>query len=197
VSAFDSSEDVVTDLPAMSRTPSIDELWYRSSVLWGCSGSDALRDLHRSGSVGERELISCSSSDREFRSLLQLLNEDECYRGVSRLSDVQATFGSDRIIIRRGGFPINFDGSKESVPGADIQLTRGLLFAGIAQAAVIRDESGTVALDPALQRFILSEWLRDSPERRGWYAGTLLQSFDNENWILEQSTRGAYLPRTI
>ena len=189
VLGFDPSDDEETNLSPAIRTSSLDELWRRASVLWGCSGADAFQSLDESDRPHDRELVSCSSSDREFRSLLRPLNGDERYRSMDRLSDIRIVKGGKQMVIRRGGFPINFDGSNESAPAADIQLTRGLLFLGVVQALKVAEVAGTIVLAPAMQRFVLSEWLKHNPERARWYADELLDRFNDDDWIRDQSLR--------
>ncbi len=95
------------------------------------------------------------------------------------------------IRILRGGFPINFDDSGESVPANDIQLTRALVLGSVLQAiqffgkSEILDKGGVYALDPQIQSFVIREWLKYQPAHR--FPKDITDKFQNEEWILEHS----------
>ena len=135
------------------------ELLESCDVLWGCSGADFFAALDSRRALGHKTLISCSSSDREFRTALRDLNNQPDYDRLSRLATVEFQRDNAVIQVRRGGFPINFDGSMQSVPARDIQLTRGLLYAGVMQAAA-RDAlpAAVFMLSPASQRTAVEAW---------------------------------------
>ena len=95
--------------------------------------------------IGEKVLISCSSQDLEFRSALLSLNDGN-HGPVSQRQltcEVTVPLSEGKLRILRGGFPVNFDGSRESVPAADIQMTRGLLLGAILQAASLIESGQT------------------------------------------------------
>jgi hypothetical protein len=61
------------------------------------------------------------------------------------------------------GFPINFDGEKNSVPIEKIQLTRALLMLGIFQAYELEKMDGKIIpLDIEIQRGIIKEHLKNN-----------------------------------
>jgi S-adenosylhomocysteine hydrolase len=160
-----------------------------ATVIFGCSGTDALLNERAVLKVrGQLVLASCSSEDREFQALLAGAATD----GPSPTSDPFASVGvpigrNGRLLILRGGYPINFDGGPHSVPAADIQLTRGLLFGAVIQAQRCRSKAGPVMLDPAIQRAVVHTWLDDQPHRRDWYPREVLAQFDNLDSIAKAS----------
>jgi hypothetical protein len=127
-------------------------------IIFGCAGED-IRLVPKFFNSGEqRMLVSCSSGDIEFRSLLRSLHSLD---KTNPLDDLAPDEFSGSLIIRRGGFPANFDGSAESVPPDDIQLTRGLLFAAFLQACVISTIDvvpNRLMLDPQLQQLVVQQW---------------------------------------
>jgi hypothetical protein len=145
--------------------------------------------------TGERLLISCSSQDMEFRSILLSLNDGnhELVSSQQLTSEVTVPLGQGKLQIMRGGFPVNFDGSKESVPAADIQMTRGLLLGAILQAVSFIGDGYTrplrTMLLPELQRLVVSEWIQIRASRRTSFEPWLLDRFlqDDLSWIANNS----------
>jgi hypothetical protein len=170
---------------------SLEELFEKSDCIFGCTGESLLdgctwwRNL-----VGKRTLISCSSGDREFQTVLRVLN-DSATRGRNKLADSWISVGRSKFLVIRGGFPVNFDGSPESVSGIDIQLTRALLLAGVIQAARRNTRLGDgyqpLMLEPEVQKFIVENWLRLVPQRRQNYAPEVLQIFARLPLIAQHS----------
>jgi len=74
-----------------------------------------MQDLFRL-SPKTKTLISCSSEDKEFLSLLRVINNTSL-NVFDPLDDIEyiSEFGA-KIHLLRGGFPVNFDNSGESVP---------------------------------------------------------------------------------
>lgn len=180
------------------------ELFQHADVIFGCTGNDISNAPWRNNIIGEKVLVSCSSSDVEFRSLLQ---DAHYVSGASELQgftqDVELMHPEGHLKLRvlRGGTPINFDGSPDSVPAKDIQLTRGLLLAAVLQATgIVLDSSpsspGGVMLDPLLQRLVAKSWIKDQPHRRELYAPSLQTAIESVHWI-EEASGGYYMPSTI
>jgi hypothetical protein len=187
VVAYDRDPSARIDRLDVDMCLSLEELWEDSDVVWGCTGEDILRSSgFWKARVGVRTLISCSSSDREFREALRLLNSRPEMTPISRLASVAVQTGDGLLRILNGGFPVNFDRSPESAPDWDIQMTRGLLLAGVLQATDLRDR-GTGSLSPVMQSKIVNEWLRVMPERRSLYNTGLLEFFNDLDWIEENS----------
>ncbi len=137
----------------------LEDLVRSCAIVFGCAGEDIrlARGLFKPGET--RMLVSCSSGDIEFRSLLRGLPSLET---ADPLSDLVPDEFSGSLVIRRGGFPVNFDGSAESAPAEEIQLTRGLLFAAFLQACAISRTGAAldqrIMLDPRLQQIVVRQW---------------------------------------
>lgn len=165
-----------------------------ADLLFGCSGQDVTRSVEAFRlSPRDKTLISCSSGDREFLTLLQLIQKNSQSGTVENpLRDVtyESEFGG-KIKILRGGFPYNFDDSGESVPANDIQLTRALVLAGVFQAIDffknpnVLGKKGLYALDAELQKFVVQEWIQYQPKNR--YSESVLSHFEHIDWIKANS----------
>lgn len=188
VVGFDSRLDVDTITPTCAT---LNELILQSAFIFGCTGDDIFSGYDWSvSSSGKKQLISCSSEDREFRTLLrrsrQSVTSLEALLSTTVLDDNDVQWE-----ILRGGFPVNFDGSTESVPSHDIQLTRFLLFAAIAEtfkvdAREVRD-GRAIALAPEIQRFGALRWLQLSPERAAKIRADERLGFQDLDWIAARS----------
>ncbi len=165
-----------------------------ADLLFGCSGQDVTYSVEAFRlSSRDKTLISCSSGDREFLTLLQLIQKNsQSGLVINPRQDViyESEFGG-KITILRGGFPYNFDDSGESVPANDIQLTRALVLAGVFQAIDffrnphVLGEKGLYALDAELQKFVVHEWLQYQPRNR--YTEKVLSNFEQSDWIKANS----------
>ena len=137
----------------------IEDLVRSCAIVFGCAGEDIRLERRFFEPRETRMLVSCSSGDIEFRSLLRSLPSLET---ADPLSDLAPDEFSGSLVIRRGGFPVNFDGSAESAPAEDIQLTRGLLFAAFLQACAISRTGAVpdrrIMLDPRLQQIVVQQW---------------------------------------
>jgi hypothetical protein len=177
---------------------SLEELYSTSSTIFGCTGNDTLAGQEWWPKLtGEKTLISCSSQDLEFRSALLSLNDGN-YAPVSQQQltcEVTVPLSEGKLRIMRGGFPVNFDGSSESVPAADIQMTRGLLLGAILQATALIESGQTnperVMLLPEVQQLVVREWIQIRTSRRKSFEPWLLNSFlqDDLSWIAANSGR--------
>jgi len=165
-----------------------------ADLIFGCTGQDVTVSSEAFRiSPRDKTLISCSTEDREFLTLLNLAQKK--YKGkasVDPLKDViyENDFGS-KIKILRGGFPYNFDDSGESVPANDIQLTRALVLAGVFHALDLFSKQTLLgygeiyALDAGLQQFVVRDWLKYQPTGR--HAASVLANFDSMAWIKTHS----------
>jgi hypothetical protein len=176
-------------------TPDLTSLMASADLLFGCSGQDITRSVEVFRlSPRDKTLVSCSSGDREFLTLLQLIQTNNQSGLVTNpLQDV--IYGSEfggKIEILRGGFPYNFDDSGESVPANEIQLTRALVLAGVLQAIDffrnphVLSKGGLYALDAELQKFVVHEWLQYQPTNR--YSEEVLLNFGLIDWIKANSS---------
>lgn len=163
-----------------------------SKFVFGCSGQDVTQSTDAFRLAPENKtLISCSSEDREFLTLLEHMQR--IYNGKARamaqvFKDVTYTNDFDhQIKILRAGFPYNFDDTGESVPANDIQLTRALVLAGVFQAIDclkkpdFTQNAGLYSLDAELQQYVVQEWLKyqKSPPME--------RKFANKDWVAENS----------
>lgn len=161
---------------------SLCDLINRSDFIFGCTGVDIFFDTDWNDVVsGDRTLVSCSSEDKEFNTLLRIAAQ-----GPSLSSNVDLHIGALNFSILRGGFPINFDGSATSVPNHSIQLTRSLLLAGVLQAVDAAKDYNKVSvelmLDPVMQSLIACHWFASEPG-----LNPLTLSFDDIDWITGES----------
>ncbi len=192
VLVFDSSSEALAAARSrnISITKDLQELVTTSDVVFGCAGQDTFAQTNWWNHLsGEKIFVSCSSLDLEFRTLLRSLGEIS--RPVTRtiLQDVPL---NANMLILRGGFPINFDRSRESVPLAEIQLTRALLFAGVLQAASVAEEGdrgfSEVPLLPGFQHYIVNRWFSLDERRRAFYTPQIQQIFHSIELIERHSS---------
>ena len=122
-------------------------------------------------------------------SLLQIVSQKSSLI-FDPLDDIEykTEFGAS-IHLLRGGFPVNFDASGESVPAKDIQLTRSLVLAAVIQASsYFQDtliENEVYALSPSAQKFIVKEWFKYQDESS--FNSDDLNNFLNEEWLAQHS----------
>lgn len=165
-----------------------------SDYIFGCTGRDIASsiDLFRL-CPKDKVLISCSSEDKEFLSLIQYIQRKQPITHVNPLSDIiwKNDVGAN-IRIVRGGFPVNFDGSNESVPNKDIQLTRALVLAGALQAVEffkknnnLIKQSRIYMLNPNIQKFIVNHWVK--VQNPGRFDQAIISKFQDEKWIIKNS----------
>lgn len=197
VAIFDTDEQQLTIFKHEGHftcVHNISELLSISDYIFGCSGRDITASHLESFqfAVKNKTLISCSSEDKEFLSLLRLIQRQR--DGVfDPLNDIQYTnqLGVS-IRILRGGFPVNFDASGESVPAVDIQLTRALVLSAVMQAigyfdrSEIISHSGIYALEPEEQRFIVQEWIKQKGLLNPSFS-KIVEKFTCNQWILNHS----------
>ncbi|MDQ8040059.1 MAG: NAD(P)-dependent oxidoreductase [Rickettsiella sp.] len=183
----------LTTRQKINATGNLTNLIDSSDYIFGCTGQDIIKSIEPFRTVQkDKTLISCSSEDKEFLPLLKAIQK----KNNEMVSDpfAEAKYVTDRgatIRILKGGFPINFDNSGESVPKEDIQLTRALVLISILQAEKFFDnnqflkKAGIYALDPEMQRFVATAWLQDQPENR--FSKTIIDSFKCLEWIIKNS----------
>ena len=141
---------------------SLDVLMNESDLIIGTTGTDALKGLpFERVTTGRKILVSASSADLEFSSLLKLADPHSDPFGTVTVSV------HDRLTIEilNGGYPINFDRQKDSTPNDDIVLTRCLMYIGAMQALELIDEgiqkSVVYNLDKVSQTKTLERWIKD------------------------------------
>jgi hypothetical protein len=140
------------------------QLLEEADIVFGCSGVDLFSRgfpyRHKPGLV----LVSCSSEDVEFHSLLT--QSDQAAGGTWPAPDVTISGPSGLITILHGGFPFNFDASGISLPEQMVQTTTALMLCAILTASHVL--SSRPAWDPGkfiqvpslLQAAVLDQWRR-------------------------------------
>ncbi len=194
VIAYDSNESAVRSLQNVQQALSIKELLLKADYIFGCTGRDITASLKIEDTVKTNKVFfSCTSEDKEFLSLLKYIqsirNENSF---INPLADIVWKLPNGATItVVKGGFPINFDNSGESVIAENIQLTRGLLLGALVQAFIIRTQliingiRGRVMLHPFIQRFIVSEWISTDVDHE--FSQELIEMFGDINWITANS----------
>lgn len=186
----------VEDVARLSNTKRMDnlhDLLAASDCIFGCTGQDTLTgELFFDSVSSNKTLISCSSGDIEFQSVLRKaqFQYNKNHSIADTLDDIHyRTISGGVIHIVNGGFPVNFDHSGESVPPYDIQLTRALVLAGIIQCGQLLDHPavspGLYALDTALQCFISNTWLQLPSTRH--FPDDVVAPFQLVDWIATHS----------
>lgn len=187
--------DFVSDaLPSEMRyAGSVREVIEESDCIFGCTGNDITQTEGLfQGVAGQKLFISCSSGDQEFRTLLRQIHKATNDPTMDPMGSVTYCCDGGELELRilRGGFPINFDGSGESVRAIDIQLTRGLLLGAVIQA-VLQDADADgeapsrLMLHPAIQRYVVDHWRNERQLGRSDHP--YLNRFSDIAWIAEQS----------
>lgn len=136
---------------------SVDSLMEDADIVIGATGEDSFRGVMLEKVTGHKILVSASSSDLEFRSLLKLVP----YGKDHFQSIVIPVHKGLEVDILNGGFPINFDRKIEWEPAEDIVLTRCLLYMGVIQASDILKEkiqAGIVILNIEVQEKLILKW---------------------------------------
>lgn len=175
---------------------SIFNLITATDIVIGCTGTDIIAhslpafELMRTPKV----FISCSSKDIEFRSLLTYIQKHQKGRRFEPLADIEFQNGFKAPLkIIRGGFPINFDNSKESVPALEIQITRLLIAAAILQAGKILEGKALVKnykLCPKGQVFVTNAWFKHHPEFAAYYTEKKRAELLDVDYVNEASGTG-------
>lgn len=202
------SEDAAAEVSGAVRwCHDLRGLTARSHLVFGCTGVDVFDEVDVDGSWFQSGalLASCSSEDIEFRSLLRRWARPGQGGGMSIHRDHICDVAGVQVRVMRGGFPINFDGSRESVPGADIQLTRGLLLGAIWQAALMIEQGddvpGSAMLAPAVQSAVCRSWLqfkeKDGVEGAGGIPAELLEGLRLESGSFGELRRVAVSMRPM
>jgi len=152
---FSDSEEFQLAGNKVNKKQTLEELLTETDFIFGCAGDDVLKKL-LDDSDGQRSLvagkwfISCSSSDTEFASLLKLKNDSTALCSPLRLHNPFSTMVvqtlPDPCFVLNGGFPINFDRGRDSVPLHLIQFTRALMHMGLIEARTI-SKTGVVQSD--------------------------------------------------
>lgn len=135
----------------------MDSILEASDVIIGCTGFDTMNSVALDRVMGHKILISASSRDVEFSSLLNSSGFAE--RPFTTASVV--IYPGLTIDILNGGYPINFDREQEWESAEDMQITRCLMYAAFIQATKMTDLSPSIhELSDDAQKDIVALWRR-------------------------------------
>lgn len=191
---YDQEVNVYDNIKTATCCTSLGQLIHQADYIFGCTGRDITENLDLEKIIDhDKVFISCTSEDKEFLSLLKNIeNNHNSSSQFNPLKDIKWSLQNGATIhIIKGGFPVNFDDSGESVPAHKIQLTRGLLLIAIIQAIVSLPElaskgiSGRVMLDPEAQKFIVNTWI--NAVKTHDFSDQLIEKFKDIEWILRNS----------
>lgn len=156
------------------------QVFQQAEVIFGCVGEDLtaeiLKKLIAIKDGKTRYLVSCSSFDIEFASLLKLRNA-HLNPGLSPFDLAQYRNPKGTLfLIPQAGFPITFDRAPSAAPIEQMQMTRGLLLAGLLDAAELANSKSrvteVVSLNAGAQIKVVDTWRKASVPGRdaNWFA---------------------------
>lgn len=200
VVVYDSDEkafEKIGEHGSLFRLANTEAVIANSDCIIGCTGKDITAGIDILSLIKkDKVFISCSSEDKEFLSLLRVIaNLQQDYTAPLSTVSFETELGH-KISILRGGFPVNFDNTAQSVPSEKIQFTRMLLLAACFQASVTASQpipgGKTVnkcrnqCLNPHVQRYIFNLWKQVQPSSSEALT-ELVELFEDEKMIMEYS----------
>ncbi len=199
VLVYDKIKEKCNFINSVNVVNSTQLLFQEADYIFGCTGEDISISININEIQGIKNLISCSSQDIEFQSLLKIIQNNYSNTVLNVLSNLCLPLDNGIIKIYRGGYPINLDNSGESVPAKDIQLTRGLLLGGIIQAIfqLIQEpkpECKEYMLDTKIQKLIVQELMVNGTEQISHES--LVMNFLDKEWIKNNSV-GCFMEKPI
>jgi S-adenosylhomocysteine hydrolase len=188
---YDKKEIKIKSDKNFVKSKSIEDIFEQAQYIFGCTGYDITHAIDFKHINENKLLLSCSSEDREFLSLVRLTYQEN-NQEYHPLDDLNyKTKNNANLNIMRGGFPITFDGSSQPAAANDIQLTQGLLLGALLQAVHLLPDNPShnnqtrLMLDPTVQQFITQVWLNEQePEK---YSKELSARFKDREWIKNNS----------
>lgn len=147
-----------------NHSSSLEDLYRKSDVIIGATGTDVSYIPIIGSLKSDKLLMSVSSGDIEFKSLLEACQSQISTKVSSIIDDIEVpTETGHKLTILRGGTPVNFDNNIHSVLPEYIQLTRGLLLLAIIQATSFSlkglPRNGYVELDIEGQKQLLKKFI--------------------------------------
>jgi hypothetical protein len=195
----------------------IQELIEQSELIIGCTGNNVLAGHDElvqkllAGKLGSKAFVSCSSLDVEFLSLLQ---QGAAGRGWQKLAPKdQSEAARDllyytdcnqcNIMVFKGGYPMNFNGTGISVEPCYIQATRALLLAAFVQTvAIIKAQQADsaqscntgriMALEAQVQQDIGKDFLKAIDPECSLFSREVHNNFGDIDWVRYNSKRKLY-----
>ena len=141
--------------PEFGALTTMDSVLESSDIIIGCTGYDIMHGVALERISGHKILVSASSRDVEFASLLNTFSFSEKSFATASI----AFYPGLTMDILNGGYPINFDREQEWESAEDMQVTRSLMYAGFMQATKLPSERHTIhELDKEIQKEIVSLW---------------------------------------
>jgi hypothetical protein len=208
---YDRDPNIMNDVSSNDRrllkATDIRYLMIHSHHIFGCTGQDITKEINLLQINGkDRVFYSLSSGDTEMHDLLVkaqgLLDAGgSASIEVDTLGDIAIrTDKGNRIFIKKGGFPVNFDRAQTPDEEEKFSLTRGLLLGGILQALRmplnnVNDFSANIMLDPDTQRYVVGIWqaslneFKNDPQMQQ----LPISQFNDTQWIAQHSA-GTQLP---
>jgi hypothetical protein len=168
---------------------SLTKLLRLSDLIFGCTGKNFLKSTVLSNIKQNRHFVSCSSRDIEFLDLLRL-GTIEKPAPVDVFGRMEIGLGEQTHIVENGGFPINFDRTKEQEGAKEIVLTRALVLAGILQAMCVKinqRRETELMLSPCLQRAVVFKWLEINGNKVEQYLGSSEGDVEGLDWWRKNS----------
>ncbi|XVN42086.1 MAG: NAD(P)-dependent oxidoreductase [Candidatus Rickettsia vulgarisii] len=199
VVVYDRFDDKHHPMKNVKIADNVQFLFEESEYIFGCTGEDITTSLDISKIQGTKNLISCSSQDIEFQSLLQIIQNNSQNGIFNVLENINYVTNNATFNIFRGGYPVNLDNSGESVPAKDIQLTRGLLLGGVLQAILHLEQNANqkfkqYMLNPKIQKSIVHELIVN--QKYQFSDDLPARSFLDEEWVKNNSD-GEYISNNI
>ena len=165
VSYYDPSPGTITS-NLIKRCLSLDDLLNSADLIIGTVGKDSLKGMAFDRVSGEKIMVSASSADVEFSSLLKLTVSTETPFGTRKIQVNRKL----KIEILNGGYPLNFDRVKNATPSEDIALTWCLMYIGAMQAAELIKEDKLLPriyeVDHLSQKRTFEKWLENINNRQ-------------------------------
>jgi S-adenosylhomocysteine hydrolase len=188
--------------PKCYRINTVADLINSADIVLGCTGKDITKKTKLSDIKSPVILISCSSQEIEFQSLIEKISKQNFSLVKTENFSYMQFFNRSgtEINIVENGYPINFTRQPSSDPVKDMLLTRLLLTGGIIQAATIKKTlindgitpnkgNNIHMLHPAIQQWIVKHWQHLQP--RGRYTAQELEYFNDRAWI-KGNSEGEY-----
>ena len=192
VNSYDFSRFNAMGVSSAGSITSVSEIVEKNDIIIGATGKDFLRGVVLDKAKGEKYLVSASSADVEFYSILNRAG----FPSNSFEDIVFEPHTGCKLNIMNGGYPINFNRTKEIEKAADMQLTRTLLFAGFVEALEIskkEKKSLIFKLDTDFQREILNAWIALKPRAGNFTLSTQQINKLSEGEVLQtKKSEGEY-----